>query len=101
MLEYKEPMDGALYIDSLKKMFPKKLYDTVLSADKYYPDLVRQEEAEAAEYLKSIGRAAKVSGAYVEKKLVNINVQASNRLFGGTEFPFLNEYPFWMEQENG
>lgn len=96
LLEYKEPMDGALYIDSLKKMFPKKLYDTVLSADRYYPDLVRQEEAEAAKYLKSIGRAAKVSGAYVEKKLVNINVQASNRLFGGTEFPFLNEYPFWI-----
>ena len=96
LLEYKEPMDGALYMDSLKKMFPKKLHDAVLSADKYYPELVKQKEAQAAEYLKSIGRTAKVSAAYVEKKLLNINVQASNRLFGGKENPFLNEYPYWL-----
>ncbi|TCO53965.1 M56 family metallopeptidase [Caldanaerobacter subterraneus] len=96
LLEYKEPMDGAFYIDSLKKMFPEKLYDKVISADKYYPELAKQQEAQAAEYLKNIGRTAKVSAAYVEKKLVNINVEASNKLFGGTEFPFLNDYPWWI-----
>jgi len=96
LLEYKEPMDGALYMGSLKKMFPKKLHDAVLSAVKYYPELGKQKEAQAAEHLKSIGRTAKVSAAYVEKKLLNINVQASNRLFGGKENPFLNEYPYWL-----
>jgi len=96
LLEYKEPMDGALYMDSLKKMFPKKLHDAVLSAVKYYPELGKQKEAQAAEHLKSIGRTAKVSAAYVEKKLLNINVQASNRLFGGKEHPFLNKYPYWL-----
>ena len=98
LLEYKEPMDGAFYTDSLKKMFPEKLHDEVLSADRYYPELTRQQEAQAAEYLKSIGRTAKISAAYVKKKLVNINVEASNKLFA--EFSqynqFLNNCPHWI-----
>lgn len=107
LLQYKEPMDGTYYIESIKKMFPKKLQDRVLSSQGDYADLVRQQEAQAAEYLKSIGREAKVSAAHVEKQLVSINVEASNKLFAGyTKYDqFLNDCPYWVgtrEQiENG
>lgn len=97
LLEYKEPMDGAYYTESIKKMFPRRLWDDVLNTDKY-TDLVKQKEEQAREYLRSIGRNAKVSAAYVEKKLVNINVEASNKLFG--EFTKndaeLNNFPYWI-----
>jgi bla regulator protein BlaR1 len=98
LLEYKEPVDGVGYIDSVKKMFPSKLWDKVLSEGKNYPELVKQLEAQAGEYLKSIGRNAKVSVAYVEKKPVNIGVEASNKLFAEfTKYDaFLNSCPYWI-----
>lgn len=107
LLEYKEPMDGAGYTESVKKMFPKRLWDKVLSGGKYNSELVKQKEAQAAQYLKSIGRNAKVSQKYVERKLPKINVEASNKLF--SEFtknnPELNKFPYWLgtreELENG
>jgi hypothetical protein len=98
LLEYKEPQDGAGYIDSIKKMFPQKLRDRVLSSQGDYPDLVRQQEVQAAEYLKSIGRTAEVSAAHVDKKLPDINVDASNKLFAEyTKYDlFLNNCPYWI-----
>jgi len=98
LLEYKEPMDGALYMDSIKQMFPQKLQDRVLSSQGDYDYLVKQQEKQAVEYLKDIGRTAEVSAAYVNKKPVNINVDASNKLF--SEFAkydsFLNCCPDWI-----
>ncbi|MEC1722976.1 transcriptional regulator [Schinkia azotoformans] len=98
LLEYKEPMDGSDYTDSIKKMFPPHLHNKILSAHDDYPDLEKQQEAQAKEYLKVIGRTAKVSAGYVEKQLVDIDVQASNRLFA--EFtkdnPVLNDCPYWL-----
>lgn len=107
LLEYKEPVDGAGNVKSKKEMFPKRLWDKVLSGDKYYSELVKQKEAQAAEYLKSIGRNAKVSQKYVERKLPKINVEASNKLFA--EFtksnPEVNKFPYWLgtreQLENG
>lgn len=98
LLEYKEPQDGSLYIRSIKNMFPKALQRKALSADKYYSDLSKQQEAQAHEYLKNIGRDAKVSADHVEKKLPNINVEASNKLFAElTKYNhFLNNSPYWI-----
>jgi len=99
LLDYKEPQDGAGYVDSLKKMFPGKLQDRVLSSQGDYADLARQQEAQAAEYLKGIGRAAEVSAAHVARKLPDINVDASNKLFFGynTKYDaFLNNCPYWL-----
>lgn len=97
LIEYKEPMDGAGYLESIKKMFPKKLWDKVRNTNKY-PELARQQEEQARHYLESIGRNAKVSTVHVEKKLANINVAASNKLF--SEFtkkdPELNRFPYWV-----
>lgn len=98
LLEYKEPIDGSGYTPSIKKMFPRKLQSRVFSTDKDYLDLVKQQEAQATEYLKSIGRSAQVSAAHVEKKLAQINVEASNKLFAElTKYnPFLNDCPYWL-----
>ncbi|NLT94460.1 MAG: transcriptional regulator [Clostridia bacterium] len=98
VLEYKEPMDGSGYIDSIKKMFPKHLHERVLAAHDEYPSLVKQQEEQAEEYLKSIGRKAPVSAAHVEKTLVDIDVEASNKLFAQyTKFDsFLNDCPYWI-----
>jgi hypothetical protein len=98
LLEYQEPEDGAGYTDSLKKMFPISLMAKVADADKYYPDLIKQQEVQAAEYLHRIGRTAKVSSAQVEKKLAKINVEASNKLFAefAKDNSLLNNCPYWL-----
>ena len=98
LIEYQEPEDGAYYITSLKKMFPLKLRAQVFAAQSVYADLARQQEAQAAEYLKSIGRDAKVCEAHVEKKLADIDVQASNKIFAElTKYDsFLNSCPYWL-----
>ncbi|MEG6615838.1 transcriptional regulator [Peptococcaceae bacterium 1198_IL3148] len=96
--EYKVPMDGAGYLESIKKMFPRKLHNSVLNAQDYYADLAKQQEAQATEYLKVIGRTAKVSADHVEKQLANINVEASNKLFAEfTKYDsLLNNCPYWL-----
>ncbi|MDF2889982.1 MAG: hypothetical protein K0R80_349 [Clostridia bacterium] len=107
LLEYKEPLDGAGYTDSIKKMFPSWLQQEVLAAQHYYSNLAEQQEEQAADYLKSIGRNAEVRAAHVNKVLANINVEASNKLFSelGKYDAFINTCPYWIgtiEQiENG
>jgi hypothetical protein len=98
LLEYKEPEDGAYYAQSIKKMFPQKLHDRVQSSQKDYAELVRQQEAQAADYLKSIGRTAEVNASRVEKKMADINVEAKNKLFSKyTKYDsFLNNCPYWI-----
>lgn len=98
LMEYQEPEDGAYYTASLEKMFPLNLRAQVLAAQSKYVDLVKQQEAQAAKYLKSIGRDAKVSEAHVEKKLADIDVQASNKIFAElTKYDsFLNSCPYWL-----
>jgi hypothetical protein len=91
-------VDGAGYTDSVKKMFPAKLHEQVLANGKYYPDLSRQQEEQAAKYLTGIGRSAEVNAGHVAKQLVDINVEASNKLFSElTKYDsFLNSCPYWI-----
>jgi hypothetical protein len=98
LLRYQEPMDGALYTQSVQKMFPQRLWSAVLQEGARYAALVQQQEAQAAAYLKVIGREAKVSAAYVEKKPLNINVEASNKLLAEytKNDPLLNLFPSWV-----
>ncbi|NLI92797.1 MAG: DUF4825 domain-containing protein [Peptococcaceae bacterium] len=97
LLQYQEPMDGGGYLESVKKMFPRKLWSDVLTEGKGYPELMKQQEAQAGEYLKSIGRNAEVRASYVEKKLLNINTEASNKLLAELtkKDPILNLFPYW------
>lgn len=98
LLDYKEAEDGANYPSSIKKLFPIRLHAKVFAANEDYPKLIKQQEEQAREYLKSIGRSAKVSGAHVDKKLMDINSEASNKLL--TEYTkydaFLNACPYWI-----
>ncbi|MCH5187435.1 MAG: hypothetical protein J1F63_03460 [Oscillospiraceae bacterium] len=52
------PMDGSSYDESLKDMFPDVIYKELKDAKDYYPELKAQEQAQAREYLVSIGRDA-------------------------------------------
>lgn len=96
LIGYKEALDGAGYIESTKKMFPERLWDTVLNQKKdKYSDLVRQQEEQAKQYLKSIGRNAEVK-RWVDKKSVEIDVEASNKIFGEYIKYDLINFPNWI-----
>ena len=99
LIKYQEPLDGSYYVESIKKMFPKKLWEKVLSIKQSdNSKLTKQQEKQAKEYLKSIHRSAKVTVEYVEKKPVKIDVQASNKLFAEkTKYDAeLNNFPDWI-----
>lgn len=87
------PMDGSYYMSSIKEIFPQKLWKDALDTSKYSKELMDQQEKQATEYLESISRKAKVQGDYVEKKLADINVDASNELLQMEE---LSDYPYWI-----
>lgn len=97
LLEYKEAEDGSGYTSSIKKMFPRRLQDRVRSTHDDYSNLKKQQEEQAQEYLRSIGRAAEVR-AHVKKKRPNIDVEASNKLFAEytKNDAFLNACPYWL-----
>ncbi len=97
LLEYKEPTDGGGYIGSIKEMFPKHLWETVLDSGKY-PSIRDQQEKQAALYLQSIGREAPIGPSHIERKLADINVEASNKLFSEyTKYNAeLNTFPYWL-----
>ena len=58
-----QPLDGNLYVDSIKETFPRTLWNKALSADERYGELRDQEVAYAQAYLESIGREAPI-GSY-------------------------------------
>lgn len=107
MLTYQEPMDGAGYLDSVKKMFPERYWTDVFPEGNRYLELQQQQEEQASEYLKSIGRMATVQASHVDKELPSISIPASNTLFAKyTKYDFfLNSCPYWIgtreEVENG
>lgn len=98
LVSYQEPQDGSLNLESKKEMFPRKLWNKVLSEQNYYKDLANQQENQAGEYLRKINRVAEVNADYVEKQLPKISVEASNQIFG--EFTKndreLNNFPYWL-----
>lgn len=99
ILEYKEPLDGGLFGDSLKKMFPASLLKEVQNIQKEkYSELVIQQEEQAKEYLRRIGRTAVVRYKHVDKQLADINVDASNKLFSEISKydEFINNCPYWL-----
>jgi beta-lactamase regulating signal transducer with metallopeptidase domain len=62
LLHYKEPLNGSDYAGSIRQKFPKYLWDKVLVVP---PDikaeLIKQQETQAEDYLRSIGIKAPVS----------------------------------------
>lgn len=98
LIEYREPEDGEGYMESIYEMFPEKLYDAVRSSHERYPELLKQQEEQAENYLKSIGRKADVDSKYVNKTPVDIDSEARGVLFAiYNKFDtFLNTCPDWI-----
>jgi bla regulator protein BlaR1 len=99
LTDYIEPMDGSGYADSIRRMFPKEFHNSILiTRNEFQVKLANLLEEQAKAYLDSIGRTAEVKIGYVEKKLPNINVEASNKLLSEfTKFvPLLNSFPYWL-----
>lgn len=97
--EYKEPIDGDECLESTKAMFPERLWDNVIDqANAIYPELAKMQEVQAEEYLRRIGRLAKVSSDHVEREIPDIDVAASNKLFSewGKDDLLLNDCPYWL-----
>lgn len=96
LIEYKQSLDGAGYIGSTKEMFPERLWDAVLNQKKgKYSDLIKQQEEQARQYLESIGRDAEVK-EWVDKKSVEIDGEASNKIFAEYTKYDINNFPYWI-----
>lgn len=98
LIEYREPVDGAEYMESIYEMFPEKLHDAVRSSHERYPELLKQQEEQAENYLKSVGRKADIVSKYVSKTPVDIDSEARDVLFSiYSKFDgFLNTCPDWI-----
>lgn len=93
--DYKVPKDGALYVNSLKSLFPKELHEEVLNiGSEDQKELKEQEISYAKEYLTSLNRKAEIGDyADFEHILPDMNVNASNTLLEDEE---LVDYPYWI-----
>ncbi|MEA4972620.1 MAG: hypothetical protein VB119_05515 [Candidatus Metalachnospira sp.] len=93
---YSVPNDGSGYVDSVKEMFPKDLYNYVLSvSDSDLSSLQAKERKYAKAYLNQIGRSA-VIGDYADIKyeFPQISDEASNEIFKR-----YSDYPDWIGTE--
>lgn len=68
VVDYREAMDGSMYIKSVREMFPKDLADRFIKDDeKTGTELWNAQVNQAKEYLKIIGRDGAPVLAYAEK----------------------------------
>ncbi|MEA4815226.1 MAG: M56 family metallopeptidase [Oscillospiraceae bacterium] len=101
------PEDGSAYAKSIKKMFPSEYQERALQpSDGDMQDLVSQERAYAASYLKEIGRDATIGdyGDFEHTLLTDVGVPVgvSNSIINN---PLFSDYPIWIgnreKLENG
>ncbi len=91
-IDYQEPEDGIHNAESLNKMFPPYLRQSLFIFEElYYPTILRQHRAYANDYLVLIGRKAIIESGSLDVELDNISDQASNDL--GSMY---NDYPYWV-----
>ncbi len=96
LLEIEYPQDGANYTKSIRRMFPLQYRSAALRCESAYNGLLSQERSYAEEYLKTIGREAKI-GEYKDLNIVlltdlGVSVDVSNELIRDER---LGEYPYW------
>ncbi|MCH5185670.1 MAG: DUF4825 domain-containing protein [Oscillospiraceae bacterium] len=97
-IEYKEPTDGAEYINSLKEIFPAEYHARIFHENADYEDdyhaLLDQEHIYADAYLKSINHDDCAIGEYADFEHTlteELDVSVSNSLLD-----LFYEYPFWL-----
>lgn len=99
-IDYKEAVDGGMYVDSIKEMFPTYLIPKVMNSDKYAEKLSEEQRLQAKKYLDSINRNTDINIDYVfdskyEKEYLDtyISAEAQDKLFSVVE---LYDYPTWI-----
>lgn len=80
LLKYQEPEDGEGYLSSLKKLFPQRLHNKALNSQQYHDVLNRQEEDQAREYLRRIGRVAQVRTYCDPGELIELDSEVYDKL---------------------
>lgn len=98
LLDHQEAMDGGMYLESIKELFPERLQESCLHvSETIMEDLRAQEHQYAADYLEAIGREAEIGefGDYDHKILTDlgVSVEVSNQM---AEYKELGAYPFWL-----
>ena len=95
LIEYKAPMDGTYYADSIREMFPADIQEeAIMPGENLCEKLVSQEIEQAKVYLAAIGRQAEIVYNWrLEKgsRLADMDVGISNFLMDN----FI-EYPYWI-----
>ena len=102
-LNYQEPEDGGMYLDSIKELFPQRLQARCLNAGEdsaLVSDLRSQQDQYAAAYLASIGREAEIGDyADLDQPLLTdlgVSVEVSNHLI---ESKALSNYPLGVGKQ--
>ena len=88
LIEYREAMDGSLYPDSVKEMFPENLHGVLSSSGSYTDKMNEQLNGYAERYLVTLGRNADIHLSYIQKERIPMDASLSNRLL--SEY---SEYP--------
>lgn len=112
LVNYQEPLDGGLYADSIRSMFPEELWDRCFTRrEDDLAELKKQERSYAEAYLKAINRKA-VVGDYSDfshtiPSDVGISTEVSNKIDKARKYADgpLSHAPFWFgtveKVENG
>ncbi|MGN1097288.1 MAG: hypothetical protein ACI4SS_00135 [Clostridia bacterium] len=97
VLDIQYPKDGSMYADSIREMFPEAYHSQLLGGNDYYDELKKQEQAQAKEYMDSIGRTAEV-GEYADLGAVlpDMNVGASNKTLELGKYDDDWKYPMFI-----
>lgn len=98
LLDYQNAMDGGMYLESIKDLFPERLQEQCIQVSETVMENLReQERVYAKAYLKDIGRTAQIgdSGDYDRKIFTDLGVPVgvSNKIAERKE---LGAYPFWL-----
>ena len=101
--DYQEPLDGGLYGDSIRSMFPDGLWERCISTQEDdEQELKRQERSYAEAYLKTLGRNAAI-GDYSDfphtiPSDVGISTEVSNKIDEVRKYAEdpLSYAPFWF-----
>lgn len=100
-LSYEVPLDGDMYVDSIKKLFPQELWDVCLKIrEEDHVILKEREQANAALYLDSIGRQAQIGDyrdfTYTYLSDMGISTEVSNEMLNVGKYIKDFHYPDWL-----
>ena len=91
-IEREVPDDGGMLEPSIKKIFPKELWEDAINSHLYHEILQEQEIQQAKKYLEDINKDAEIV-EYVEKENLSISDKAQEYLLENED---ISKYPYWI-----